>query len=119
MATAVFGDRLKNRKIRFHCDNTAVVSVLNSMTSKSANVLALLRILTIQGLVHNCLIKAVHIPGCKNNIADALSRFQHMRFRRLAPSADAEVTPMPAYLWRILDVDVENWFSRGSREIHN
>jgi len=75
VATVVFGDRLKNKKIRFHCDNTAVVSVLNSMKSKSANVLALLRILTMQGLVHNCFIKAIHMPGCKNNIADALSRF--------------------------------------------
>ena len=28
VATLVFGDRLKNRNIRFHCDNTAVVSVL-------------------------------------------------------------------------------------------
>lgn len=31
--------------------------------------------------------KALHIEGAKNNIADAISRFQIDRFRRLCPTA--------------------------------
>ena len=33
-------------------------------------------------------ICAVHIPGKHNDIADAISRFQFLRFRHLAPEAD-------------------------------
>ena len=113
VATVVFGDVMKNKKIRFHCDNMAVVSVLNTMTSKSVRVLALLRVLTMQCISHNCLFKGEHIPGCKNDIADALSRFQLKRFRGLAPLADTEVTPMPAFLWNIFDIDLSNWYSQG------
>lgn len=32
--------------------------------------------------------KAMNIEGAKHNIADAISRFQMSRFRKLAPSAD-------------------------------
>ena len=33
----MFGDFMRNKKIRFHCDNMAVVSVLNTMTSKHSS----------------------------------------------------------------------------------
>ena len=119
VATVVYGNYMTNRKIRFHCDNMAAVCVLNSMSSKSRQVLALLRILTMQGIFNNCLVKADHIDGCKNDVADALSRFQYERFRRLAPFADKQATPMPAHLWNILDIDVDNWYSQGSLKIQN
>jgi len=73
----------------------------------------------MQGIFNNCLVKADHIDGCKNDIADALSRFQYERFRRLAPFADEQATPMPAHVWNILDIDVDNWYSQGSLKIQN
>ena len=37
---------------------------------------------------HNFLVRARHMPGISNAIADALSRFQVQHFRELAPQAD-------------------------------
>jgi len=115
VATVVYGDYMINKKVKFHCDNMAAVCVLNSMTSKSTKVLALLRVLTMQGIFNNCLIKAEHIDGYKNDVADALSRFQNERFQRLAQFADKQSTPMPAYLWNIFDVNMDSWYSQASQ----
>lgn len=119
VATVVFGKHMTNKKIRFHCDNKAVVYILNTMSSKSVRVLALLRVLTMQGIFHNCVFKADHIPGSKNNVADALSRFQQERFRRLAPLADTAATPMPAYLWNIFNIELTNWYSQAFLKTRN
>ncbi len=119
VATVVFGKHMTNKKIRFHCDNKAVVKILNTMSSKSVRVLALLRVLTMQGIFHNCVFKADHIPGSKNNVADALSRFQQERFRRLAPLADTAATPMPAYLWNIFNIQLTNWYSQAFLKTRN
>jgi hypothetical protein len=107
---------MTNKKIRFHCDNKAVVYILNTMSSKSVRVLALL---TMQGIFHNCVFKADHIPGSKNDVADALSRFQQERFRRLAPLADTAATPMPAYLWNIFNIELTNWYSQAFLKTRN
>ncbi len=47
----------------------------------------------------NIHFKARHVPGVDNSIADALSRFQMERFRRLAPRADPVMAPLPSNLW--------------------
>ena len=47
----------------------------------------LVRYFVLVCLRDNVAIKAKHIPGVQNNIADALSRSQMARFRHLAPSA--------------------------------
>lgn len=113
VAIFIWGEQLRNKKIRFHCDNEAVVHILNTMTSKSTLVLSLLRILTLQCLRYNCLIKASHIPGVKNEICDALSRFQLNRFKMLAPNADSNPTPVPGHLWDIFKLDAVSWSTQG------
>ena len=85
VALHLWGEELRNKKIKFHCDNIAVVHILNSMTSKSDHVMHIVRLLTIKCLEINIVIKAVHIPGTKNTICDALSRFKLQKFRELAP----------------------------------
>ena len=44
---------------------------------------------------HNFLVRARHVPGVHNEIADALSRFQVQRFRELAPGADQTPCTIP------------------------
>jgi len=39
----------------------------------------------------------MHIPGVHNNIADALSRFQMMKFYQLVPMAKQSPDPIPAW----------------------
>ena len=43
----LWGNELRNKKILFHCDDAAVVFAVNTMTSKSNNVMTLLRALTL------------------------------------------------------------------------
>lgn len=50
-------------------------------------------------LHYNILFKAKHIPGVRNEMADALSRLQVRTFRRLTPPhMDSLPTEIPQYL---------------------
>lgn len=101
VAMEVWGEELRSKKIIFHCDNLGIVEVLNKQTAKCTRIMSLLRALVLQCLRHNIIFRAEHVPGKRNSIADALSRFQMTRFRQLAPEADAQGTPFPARLWQL------------------
>ena len=101
VALHIWGNMLCNKKIKFSCDNMAVVHIINSMTSKSKLVMHVVRAIAIQCLKFNILLKAVHIEGTKNSVCDALSRFQFERFRHLAPEAEADPYPIPDHLWDV------------------
>ena len=58
------------------CDYIAVVRVLNSGSSKSPDVIDLLRILTLKACRHNFVFLAAHTPGRDNFAAQALSRLR-------------------------------------------
>lgn len=99
----LWGRNLQNKKIKFNCDNMAVVQILNTMTSKSEQVMCLLRHLTMLCLELNIVVRSSHIEGACNNICDCLSRQQLTLFRELAPEADADPTPIPEYLWNVFE----------------
>jgi len=117
VALFVWGKKLANKKIMFHCDNMAVVHILNHLSSKSDKVMCLVRVLTLQCLSFNILIKAKHVEGIKNSVCDSLSRFQMSRFRQLAPAANREPTPMPNFLWDIFNREQEIWSKLGLHTI--
>ena len=73
--------------------------VINSQTSKCERVMDLVHPMVLQCLKLNAFIKAQHIPGVKNIIADALSRFQMEIFHEKAPRADPFPTAIPRHLW--------------------
>jgi hypothetical protein len=52
------------------------------------------------------MLKAEHIPGKINSIADALSRSDWQRFKTLCPEADPEPTEIPDHLWKIRDKEI-------------
>ena len=99
VALEVFGNAVKNKKVLFHCDNAAVCEIINSQTSKCERVMDLVRSMVLRCLHLNAFIKAQHIPGVKNIIADSLSRFQMGIFRENAPRADPFPTKIPRHLW--------------------
>lgn len=93
LAVITWSSSLANKRILFHCDNKAVVQIINYGASKCSHIMSIMRSLFFTCANHNIEIRAVHIPGIDNNIADSLSRFQILRFRDLAPTADLHQTP--------------------------
>lgn len=59
----------------------------------------LIRHLTLLTLQYNIYVRALHIPGKRNEIADSLSRFQLQRFRHLAPQADTNPCAIPEVMF--------------------
>ncbi|OCT70392.1 hypothetical protein XELAEV_18037310mg [Xenopus laevis] len=98
----VWGKYFVGKRLLFNCDNMGVVLSVNNLSSKSAEVVRLLRHLVLCCLVNNIWVRAKHILGTRNEIADALSRFQLQRFQRLAPEADKESTDCPQHLWGLI-----------------
>jgi len=101
VALEIFGKAVENKKVLFHCDNAAVCDIINSQTSKCERVMDLVRPMVLRCLKLNTFIKAQHIPGVKNIIADALSRFQMGIFHENAPRADPFPTKIPRHLWHL------------------
>jgi hypothetical protein len=97
----IWGIHLKNKRIIFNVDNQAVVAIINKKSSKSNRVMTLVRNLVLLSLQYNIMLKAEHIPGKINNIADALSRSDWQRFKTLCPEADPKPTEILDYLWKI------------------
>lgn len=102
VALEIWGDQLANKRIIINTDNRGVLFALNCLSSKSLLVIKLLRYLVLLCLKLNIWIKAKHIPGNLNVIADALSRFQMARFRQLLPHADLVGYRCPSHLWDLI-----------------
>ena len=80
-----------------------ILTNINQQTTKDKIALKILRSLLLTLIKHNINLRARHIPGASNVIADAISRFQWDRFRKLAPSADQTPHPIPLELLRVLN----------------
>jgi len=75
IAALLWGDQWNNKLILVHCDNQAVVDVINSGSSKDdILIMHLLRCIFFVSAHHSFAIRAVHIPGKNNTAADAISR---------------------------------------------
>ena len=98
-AVHMFGELIRNKKVLFHCDNMAVCEIMNSQSSRCPRIMDLVRPLVLACLELNVTFKVQHLAGCKNSIADALSRFQMDVFYRVAPRAAPSSTPIPEHLW--------------------
>ena len=104
VACAIWHPFFTGKRLQFWCDNESVVSIINSGHSKSPRIMDLVRFLVLISMKHNFLVRARHVPGVSNGIADALSRFQMQRFRALAPVADqmpCTIPPSLMTLWKL------------------
>ena len=95
LAISTWGSQFSNKRLIMHMDNEALVSVINKQTSKSKNVMTLVRNLVLCLLQNNTTFCSEHVPGSSNKIADSISRKQWSRFRILAPDADEFPTKIP------------------------
>ena len=108
LAIHIWGSILENKRIILNTDNNALVAILNKKSSKSKRVMRLIRPLVLHCLVHNIQIKASHIQGKSNVIADSLSRLQWSKFFKSFPQADVLPRPIPqSFLQAICNVERE------------
>lgn len=102
VAAHIWGPLWSRLRVQFLSDNSAVVAVLNSGTSRSADIMHLLRSLARVACVHHFTFSACFTPGRDNAAADALSRFRLQEFHRLVPSALPSPRPIPPALLALL-----------------
>jgi hypothetical protein len=86
-AISTWGNELANKRILMHCDNMAVVYIVNSGTSRDAHIMKLARALFYIMAQYNLEIRVVHIDGIHNTLSDALSRLRIDQFLRYRPNA--------------------------------
>ena len=104
LAAALWGRQWKGRTILCRSDNTAVVAAINN-TSKVKESAHLLRCLAFICASFQCQLRASHIPGPHNTVADALSRNNLVQFYSVHPQAQARPTTIPAELIQLLIID--------------
>ena len=97
VAAATFGSQWSGKQIMFHCDNMCVVDVMKSGTCRSASIMDLMRKLFYICARHDFQLSMCYVNTKANDLADALSRLQFERFRKLDPQADQHMT-MPVLM---------------------
>ena len=104
VAAYVWGPLWTSKRVNFRSDNSSVVAILRSGTSRAPDIMVLVRYLCLLAAHHSFSFTASSVRGKCNPIADALSRFQFQRFRQLAPHAALHQTQIPRQL--LLDLDL-------------
>ena len=100
---------LSNTRMVVHCDNEAVVSMLNNLVSSCRHCMHLLRILVLNGLQFNHRIFAVYVRSSANDLANSLSRGQWARFWRLAPhSMNEQPDSINMKIWPLSKLWIQN-----------
>ena len=104
-AVLTWSHLLENQTTVLFCDNTAMVGMVNSMTSSCKNCMYLLRLITLNNLIHNRRIYAKYISMMDNYLSDALSRLQFTHFWKLAPrgtnKVPSEISPL---IWPVTHI---------------
>ena len=94
-----------------HCDNQAVVEVVNAGYCKDSHLMQLLRCLFFITTFFKISVKAAHIAGSKNTGADALSRNNMHLFFSQVPAANKTPTFIPSALIELLVLRQPDWTS--------
>ena len=100
----IWSHKLKHRRVLFFTDNESIVYVINKKQRNILNCSGCCATLVLICLKNNILtLRARHIRGKKNILADHLSRLQIERFKALPPDMNPVPTPLPAHMLP------ENW----------
>lgn len=111
LACIVWGGTWQQQSVLAHCDNQAVVDVVNSGYSKDAQLMHSLRSLFFITAHFQISLRAVHIPGVHNTAADAISRDNLILFHSQVSEARPSPSPLPAMAIDLLVLQQPDWMS--------
>ena len=111
LAVAMWGHQWRHKQVLFRCDNMAVVQVVNSQKCKDPMLLHLLRCMHFYIALLDIRIRAQHIEGAKNVIADAISRNRLQVLFQLNKEANLYPTLIPPSTWKLLVTQRPDWGS--------
>ena len=94
-AAFTWGHKWKGQRIVFLTDNKPITQIWDKGTSPSIPIMSLIRPLYLFAACSGFSLSFKHIFGIHNIAADALSRFQMIRFRSAMPDADPSPTLVP------------------------
>jgi hypothetical protein len=115
IAVAAWGAQWRSRVVLCRTDNSAVVAILHTRTSKCKEVMHLLRCLHFYEAFFGCSLTGEHLPGTNNERADDLSRNRLHSFLQKTPDASKSPTPIPQPLLELLFTRKPDWLSREWR----
>ena len=95
LAGLLWGERWCGNLVLAHCDNLAVVQVVNAGYCKDPNLMQHVRCLFLIMAHFEFIVKAAHIPGKQNIAADAISRNNLVLFHSQIPEANPQPTRIP------------------------
>lgn len=98
IAAAIWGDAWKGGRVQAHCDNMAVVAVINSRYSKDVQLMQMLRCLFFLEAHYQFKVSATHIAGIENDLADDLSRDNYASFISKMGKCDPSPSVIPLSL---------------------
>lgn len=93
VAAAMWGPRWSGQHICFHCDNEAVVTIIQNRRAHNTLLTQLLRCLFFYASMFQFHFSALHIPGVYNVLADAISRNNLTLLHSLIPQATQVAVP--------------------------
>ena len=102
MGCVIWGRHWFSQRVMAHCDNEAVISVVNFGYSSDPQMMQLLRSLFFITAWHRISIWAVHILGRDNSLADTISCNHMELFFQQAPQASTIPFAVPAALLDLL-----------------
>jgi hypothetical protein len=117
LAVAVWGGQWRCKSVLVRCDNMAVVQVINALSCRDPTLMHLLRCLYYYCALFSIHIRAEHIPGVHNAIADSVSRNLLQVFRQLLPQADLYPTALSPSLTHLLSPDHQAWLLPAWRQL--
>ena len=95
--------------VHAHCDNEAVVAVLNSGYSKDDQLMHLVRCLFFVLATWDISLMAVHIPGGFNIVADAILWNNLPLLFSKFPDVSPHLVPLPQALVELLVMEQPDW----------
>ena len=96
IAAVVWGHTWTGNQVQSLCDNKAVVTVINSRSSRESDIMQLLRCLFFLESHFQFYLIARHLLGLANTLADHLSRNRLPSFRTHHHNVD--LTPLPSHI---------------------